>query len=110
MAYLVTFDSVELINPEPFDRDNNPIAKQTILLSGKRSAQTTTETALSVSFKCSTETYSDISNLEGKIGLQKTLAINGTDFTKCVITSFRKNEWIPGKWTYEVGFIQDTTT
>lgn len=110
MVYLVTFDDVELKNPEPFDRDNNPIANQTILLSGKRSVQTTTETALSVSFKCSTETYSDISDLEAKIGLQKTLAINGTNFTKCVISgNFRKREWIPGKWTYEVDFVQDTT-
>lgn len=109
MVYQVLFDSVELKNPEPFDRNNNPIANQTILLSGKRSVQMTTETALSITFRCSTETYSDISNLGAKIGLQKTLAINGTNFTKCVISSFRKKEWIPGKWTYEVGFVQDTT-
>lgn len=109
MVYLVTFDSVTLVNPEPFDRNINPIANQTILLSGKRSVQMTTETALSIIFKCSTETYSNITDLEAKIGLQKTLAINGTNFTKCVISSFRKKEWIPGKWTYEVAFIQDTT-
>ena len=110
MAYLVTFDSVELKNPEPFDRNVNPIANQTILLSGKRSVQMTTETALSIAFRCSTGTYSNISDLEAKVGLQKTLAINGTNFMKCVISSFTKKEWIPGEWTYEVGFVQDTTT
>lgn len=109
MAYLVTFDSITLQNPEPFDRNDNPIANQTILLSGKRSVQMTTETALSIIFKCNTGTYSNITDLEAKVGLQKTLAINGTNFTKCVISSFTKKEWIPGEWAYEVGFVQDTT-
>jgi len=110
MAYAVTFDSVTLVNPEPFERNINPIASQTILLSGKRSVQMTTETALSISFRCSTETYSNVTDLEAKIGVQKTLTINGTNFTKCVISSFRKREWFPGYWTYEVSFVQDTTT
>ena len=109
VVYLVTFGTVDLINPEPFDRNNNPITNQTILLSGKRSVQMTTETALSITFRCSTEAYSDITDLEDEIGEQKTLEINGTSFTKCVISSFRKKEWIPDKWTYEVSFIQDTT-
>ena len=100
---------MELINPEPFDRNINPIVNQTILLSGKRSVQMTTETALSITFRCSTETYSNITDLEAKIGVQKTLAINGINFTKCVISSFRKREWFPGYWTYEVSFVQDTT-
>ena len=109
MVYIVTFDSVELKNPIIFDRDSNPIVNQTVLLSGKRSTQTTTETAISVSYRCSTETYSDVSNLKAKIGLQKTLTIDSTDFTKCSISSFKEREWYPGKWEYEVGFIQDTT-
>ena len=110
MAYLVTFDSVELKKPIIFDRDSNPLTGKTILLSGKHSTQTSTETALSIAFRCSTETYSDVSNLRAKIGLKKTLSIDGTDFTKCSISGkFKEREWYPGKWEYEVGFIQDTT-
>ncbi len=110
MAYLVTFDTIDLINPEPFDRGDNVLTGITLLLSGKQSTQTSTETTLSISFRCQTETYSDISNLRAKIGLKKTLTINGTDFLKCSISGkFIENEWAPGKWKYAVGFIQDTT-
>ena len=111
MAYLVTFDGVELKNPVPFDLDHNPVTKSVLLLSGKNSVQTSTETVLSVTFKCNTEDHADIVNLRAKIGLKKTLSINGTDYTKCVITGkFREKEWYMGKWDYEVDFIQDTTT
>lgn len=110
MAYLVTFDGIELKNPVIFNKEHNPITGQTILLSGKQATQTSTETALSVSFRCSTETYSDVSNLRAKIGLKKTLVIDGTNYTKCSISGiFKEREWYPGKWEYEMEFIQDTT-
>ena len=110
MAYLVTFDGVELKNPAPFNLYHNPVTKSKLLLSGKNSVQNSTETALSVTFKCNTEDHADIVNLRAKIGLKKTLSINGTDYTKCVISGkFREKEWCVDKWDYDVGFIQDTT-
>ena len=110
MVYIVTFDSVELKNPIIFDRDTEAPIGKAILLSGKQSTQPSTETALSITFRCSTETYSDVSNLRAKIGLKKTLSIDGADFTKCSISGkFKERQWYRGKWEYEVGFIQDTT-
>jgi len=110
MTYSVFFDGVELKNPIPFPLDHDPITKATLLLSGKQSVDTSPETALSVVFKCSTETYTDISNLRAKTGLKRTLTINETNYTKCVISGkFREKQWYMGKWDYEVGFIQDTT-
>lgn len=109
MAYIVTFDSVELVNPKIFDIDRNLVVNQTILLSGKWSVQMSTKTALAVTFKCSTEMYSNLFDLKDKFGLKKTLTIDGTNYTKCVINRFKEREWYPGKWEYEVGFVQDTT-
>ena len=110
MAYLITFDGVELKNPAPFDLNHNPVTKSKRLLSCKNSIQTSPETALSVTFKCSTEDHADIVNLRAKMGLKKTLSINGTDYTKCVITGkLREREWYMDSWDYEVDFEQDTT-
>ncbi len=104
----ITFDSITLTNPEPFDKDWGVQANEEKLYSGKTAIQTTTETRLAVAFKCETETYTDISNLRAKIGLKKTLTIDGTDYTNTVIKSFNEKEWTPGKYTYEISFIQQT--
>jgi hypothetical protein len=103
----ITFDSVELIDPEPFEQSQNISISETILLSGKRSIQSSTEKALDVKFSCITETYTDISNLKAKIGLKKTLDIDGTTYT-CYISSFSEREGL-GYWEYEVGFKEDNT-
>lgn len=104
----ITFDSITLTNPEVFDKDWGIQLKEEKLYSGKTIIQTSTETRLSIKFKCHTTTYIDISNLKAKIGLSKTLIIDGTSYTKCYINSFTESEWFTGKYEYEVGFIQET--
>ena len=105
----ITFDSIELKNPQIFDKTWGAIANQTTLLSGKRSVQGSSEIALAVSFKCSTETYSDVSNLRAKIGSAHSLVIDSDTYTNCYIASFTEREWFPDKWEYEVSFVRDTT-
>lgn len=106
----ITFDSIALTNPEPFERDWGVQTNEEKLYSGKTAMQTSTETRLAVSFRCETETYSDISNLRTKIGLKKTLSIDGTNYTNCVITSFKEKMWAKGKYTYEASFVQQTAS
>lgn len=105
----ITFDSLELKNPEPFERDWGVQTNETKLYSGKTAVQASAETRLAVTFKCYTETYTDISNLRAKIGAPYTLSIDGTNYTQCYITSFKEEEWSSGKYNYEVEFVQDTT-
>jgi len=105
----ITFDSVELTNPEVFEQKHNVLTKATTLLSGKTSVQSTSETHLTVSFRCLTETYSDITDLKAKIGSKYVLSIDGTTYN-CYISKFSEKELAPGIYEYTVSFIEDTTS
>lgn len=105
----VTFDGIELKNPEPFDIDPQVLIKDTVLLSGKHSIQSASETAIACVIKCHTDSISDVANLRAKIGTEGSL-IDGSDtYTKCHISSWKEVLWTKGKWEYTVGFKQDTT-
>jgi bifunctional N-acetylglucosamine-1-phosphate-uridyltransferase/glucosamine-1-phosphate-acetyltransferase GlmU-like protein len=105
----VTFDSVELKNPEPIDIDHQVSINDTVLLSGKHSIQGSSETSISATFKCHTETYLYVTNLRAKIGTEASLVIDSTTYTKCHISAWSEKEWAKDKWEYTVGFKQDTT-
>lgn len=106
----VTFDSVELKNPEPFDIDRQVLISDTVLLSGKHSIQSTTETAIEATIKCHSDTIGDVTSLRAKIGTEGSLVVDGTTYTKCHISSWSNIEWASNQWEYSVGFKQDTTT
>lgn len=104
----VTFGSIELKNPSPFNKTPAIQLKDTVLLSGKHSIQSTVETALSVSFSCFTDTYSDISNLWAKVGAVFSLVIGSEVARNCYISSWSEVEEPPGWWRYVVGFKEET--
>lgn len=105
----VTFDSVTLINPEVHDLVTNVKTNEVTLISGKNSVQTSTQTYISVSFKCLTMDYTDVTNLKAKIGSKASLKIHGIPYTNCVITSFSDSQIYPDVWEYNVSFTQDTS-
>lgn len=105
----ITFDSVTLQNPEPFDIDRQVIVNDTVLLSGKHSLQASSETAILCKIKCHTETASHVSDLRAKIGTEGSLVVDSDTYTKCRITSWSETEWAKDKYEYAVGFSQDTT-
>jgi hypothetical protein len=105
----IFFDGVKLQNPEPFDHNWNPIVNQAILLTGKRSVQGSTETALSISFRCQTGSHRHITDLKAKIGGPYTLEIDDVSYDNCYIVAIRDTEWYPGEFEYTVSFVQDTT-
>ena len=105
----ITFDSVALVNPEEHEMETVVKTNEVTLISGKNSVQTSTATFIKVTFKCLTETYTDVSNLRGKAGSKATLSINGTSYTNCAITGFRECQIYPNVWEYEVSFTQDTS-
>ena len=104
----VTFDAIELKNPSPFNKQPAIQLKNTVLLSGKHSLQSSTETALSVSFDCFTDTYSDVSNIFAKVGLVKSLVIGSEAARNCSISSWSEIEDPPGWWRYVVNFKEQT--
>lgn len=104
----VTFDSIVLQKPAPYTPSYDVKATETVLLSGKRSVQSTAEVGYKISFSCFTETYSNVTDLSAKIGLEKTLVDDFGSHTKCYISAFSVVEDPPGSWTYTVGFIADT--
>ena len=71
----VTFDSVNLVRPSFPEIERSPITKETILVSGKRSVQSSTELGFAAAFVCVTDTYANITSLRGKIGSAKTLSL-----------------------------------
>ena len=106
----VTFDTVELPNPTPFDIDRQVLLTDTVLLSGRHSLQGTSQTAITCSITGYTDTESDITNLRAKIGTEGTLMVDSTSYDKCHIAAFTSKLWAKGEWTYTIGFKQDTTT
>lgn len=106
----VTFDGVVLKRPSFPSFDRSPITNETVLVSGKRAVQASTELGFKVTFTCYTNQVSDISNLREKIGRPYTLVIDGTSYTNCYI----KPPWKEGKiddenWEYVVSFVRDTS-
>ena len=105
----ITFDSVELKNPEPFEIDKQVLIGDTVLLSGKHSIQATTETAITCTIKCYSATKSDMTNLRAKIGTEGSLVVGSDTYTKCRIVAWSESEWAKGEYSYTVSFKQDTT-
>ena len=109
----VYFDSVRLINPEPFWEDRSPIVKVSELLSGEASVQSSPATfdrPVRVGFNCHTSIHSDISALREKMGNLLTLMIDEHTYENCYISSFKEQEWFIGKFEYDVSFVQDTSS
>ena len=104
----VTFDSITLQKPSPYRPDYDVKATETVLLSGKRSVQSTTEVGYKISFSCQTGTYSNVTDLSAKIGLEKTLVDDFGSHTKSYISAFTVVEILPDVWEYEVSFVQQT--
>lgn len=105
----VTFDGIQLRRPSFPEFDRSPITNETILVSGKRSVQSTPELGFKVTFRCWTTDRSDIIDLRAKIGSPYTLVVDGTSYTNCYI-----NRWVETKiddinWAYSVGFVRETT-
>ena len=107
----ITFDGVTLVNPSTYTPDYQPRTKETILLSGKSSVQSSTELGYHVSYSCFTPTYSNVTDLRAKIGTKYSLVddynagginayISAFSVTKIVST--------PDYWRYNVSFIADT--
>ena len=113
MTYAITFTVGETTNtlqdPAPFDKAAGVITNVAILLSGKRSVQSSSETGLDITFKCYTDTHSHVSGLSALIGSSGTLSIDGTGYGTCYISKFSERQWAVGEWEYTVSFVRDTT-
>jgi hypothetical protein len=104
----VIFDGQVLTNASNFDDDAGVICEETVLHSGKIFINTCSVTAFRPSFTCLTESIYEIRNLKSKIGQKLTLTIDGTDYLKCAIKSFKSKQYAPGKYKYDIGFTQET--
>jgi hypothetical protein len=109
MSSPVIFDGVELRQPELFEEDIAVETSETRLLSGKISAQISTETGLAVTFNCNTQDPADISSLQAKIGYFGTLQIDSASYTNCYISSFKKKKTTTTDYEYIVSFKRKTT-
>jgi hypothetical protein len=105
----VSYNTVTLTDPSPFDIEWLPIINEVVLISGKRSIQASSATAIRVAFKCQTTSLAEITTLKGFIGSSYTLTIDGTSYMKCFISNLSYNEVLPGLYAYTISFIQDTT-
>lgn len=104
----VSFDGIELKNPEPFAKPKRPLINSVILESGKQSVQASTETAFAGTFKCHTTNHVNVTDLYTKIGIKAHLVVDEFTYANCYISSFSELQWFPGEWNYEVSFIQET--
>ena len=103
----VTFDAVVLQKPSPYTPSYDVKATETVLLSGKRSVQSTTEVGYKITYSCFTATYSNVTDLSAKIGVKKTL-VDDFGSRSAYISAFSVVEDPPDIWTYTVSFIGDS--
>ena len=103
----VTFDLIVLQNPSPYTPSYDVQTKETILLSGKRSVQSTAEVGYKITYSCFTQTYSNVTDLSAKIGLEKSL-VDDFGTRNAYISAFSVVEDPPGSWMYTVSFVADT--
>lgn len=108
MTTTITFDGLTLSNPEPWSMTYRPNVKEHMLLTGRTILQTATTYGLAIGFKCHTESYSEITNVIGKFGKIGTLVLDGASFTDCAIFNFSVEQFVTGKYEYEVGFYKMT--
>ena len=105
-----TFDSVALPHASKIGEIRDVLMSETVLLSGKRSIQSSTEVGLGARYRCLTTwaEYKDILDCVGSSGSLVTEA--GETYTNCYISSIRVDESDdPGHYIVEVEFRQDTT-
>lgn len=107
---MIYFDGQMLSNASTYDDDAGVQTKESILHSGKKRVATSHETFFKVSFTCYTEDFNEIQTLQSKIGYYKILIIDGVSHDGCVINSFSYRQYAPGKYSYNIGFSQDSIT
>lgn len=105
----ITFGGVVLVNPSPYTPDFQILTKETAMLSGKRSVQSSIELGYHVTYSCFTETYSDVTDLRAKAGLIFSLEDDhGTRNAYISAWSETKIVSKPVYWRYVVSFVADT--
>lgn len=105
----VTFDTVTLIDASKLSNTYPVLANETVLLSGKRAIQASTEYGFSAIYSF-LGTWSQVAAILAKVGAAGTLTDNETSYTNCYIYGDIKIEETdsPGYYTCQVGFRQDT--
>ena len=103
----VTFDLITLQKPSPYTPSYDVKVTETVLLTGKRSVQSTAEVGYKITYSCFTQTYSNVTDLSAKIGLEKSL-VDDFGTRNAYISAFSVVEDPPGSWMYTVSFVADT--
>lgn len=103
----VTFDGVTLREPD-VKRAPKPVVTSNRLVSGKmkHTPSAELETAYTVSCLC---TLAEYAVLLGKIGGLKTLVVDSTTITNCVIKSWKEKDLNPETVEVTVTFERDTS-
>lgn len=107
---MITFDGLELKNPEPLEKEPDIALTKTRLYTGKIKIQASPEYGTKYIFKCRTDDDSDISALYAKIGYPGTLSIDGTQYTNCYIETLKEKELAKNSWQYDITIVRDTAT
>jgi len=109
MSSTVTFDGVNLSDPQEYESQYLIETNEVKLLSGKVSVHTNPNLQFKATFKCVTENFSDISNLLLKAGAKGTLVIGGESHINCkIIGQISVKEPIFGLYEYTVSFAEET--
>lgn len=107
---VVTFDGVELKEASKLSNTYPVLANETILLSGKRAIQASSEYGFAATYSF-LGTWSEVTAILQKVGTSGSLVDNQTTTTTCYIYGDIKIEETdsPGYFTCQIGFRQDTS-
>lgn len=84
---------------------------ETILASGKKYIQASTEVQFSKTYLCGPVTYAERQAVLALLGIPSDLIIDGTTYTGCYIKPpLTFQQLVPGKWQYQITIVQHTSS
>lgn len=103
---MITFDGVELKNVAVFTTAPEIHSTVTLLASGSKHIQSQTSTGFSRTYYCTTDDYSDISDLLAKVGVSGDLVEDGTTYHYCRIVKWLTLAEIGDEYEYALRIEQ----
>lgn len=104
----VSFDGWPLTSPAPYPADFGIVLRERPLVGGGVALQGAARTRNAWAFDCITPCAAELAALAARIGLRKTLTVDGVDYANCMIAPPFRERMNGADHVYTISFLQET--